>query len=79
LGLDVHDVGDLRGNNKGVLTEGMIFTIEPGLYFSKAAGKIPPMGVRIEDDVLVTRRGCEVLTEGFPKHVKELLSLMNAR
>ena len=75
LGIDVHDVGNIRGNNDAVLEEGMVITIEPGLYFRKAAGKVPPSGVRIEDDILVTRRGSEVLTS-FPKERSEIEEIM---
>jgi len=76
LGLDVHDVGNLRGNNDAILEEGMVFTIEPGLYFPKSVGRIKGgLGIRIEDDVLVTRKGCEVLSEGFPKNMKQVEQL----
>ncbi len=75
LGLDVHDVGNLRGNNAATLEAGMVITVEPGLYFPKAAGKLPACGVRIEDDVLVTKKGCEVLTS-FPKERAEVEELM---
>lgn len=77
LGLDVHDVGSVRGNNKASLKKGMVMTIEPGLYFPKKIGRVPACGVRIEDDVLVTARGCEVLTEGFPKEVDEVEALFS--
>lgn len=66
LGIDTHDVGNLRGNNQAVLEKDMVFTIEPGLYFPKPVKNIPAMGVRIEDDVLVTKTGCKVLSS-FPK------------
>ena len=67
LGLDTHDIGETRGNNEAVLKAGMVFTIEPGLYFQKPFGKIPRCGVRIEDNVYVTKKGCEVLTDMIPK------------
>lgn len=70
LGLDVHDVGKLRGNNAAVLEEGMVFTVEPGLYFPRGTKKLPPCGVRIEDDVLVTKTGSRILGGAFPKEVK---------
>jgi Xaa-Pro aminopeptidase len=72
LGIDVHDVGEIRGSSSAVLKEGMVLTIEPGIYFAKKTGNIPPCGIRIEDDVLITKRGCEVLSEGFPRSEGEL-------
>lgn len=78
LGLDVHDIGDLRGNNDATLQEGMVFTVEPGLYFPKPIGKLPACGVRIEDDVYVTKTGCQVLTDQvFPKHIDEVEALFS--
>ncbi len=75
LGIDVHDVGSLRGNQGARLKAGMVFTVEPGLYFNKGVGKVPPCGIRIEDDVLVTKVGSSVLTENaFPKELDELLA-----
>jgi Xaa-Pro aminopeptidase len=77
LGIDVHDVGPGANDSLGVLEKGMVVTIEPGLYFSKPAGKIPACGVRIEDDVLVTARGCDVLTAGvFPKRFDEMRNIV---
>jgi Xaa-Pro aminopeptidase len=119
LGMDVHDVGDYKvGGTSRVVEPGMVFTVEPGLYFDPeresvtfhlreysedemlerrmrlgaAAAKriedeekaraekivhpIPPefrgIGVRIEDDLLVTADGCEILTAGTPKTVDEV-------
>jgi Xaa-Pro aminopeptidase len=119
LGMDVHDVGDYRLQGRSrILEPGMVFTIEPGLYFdpdrervsftlreyseqemwerryrlgtaaarrleeeekAKAPKVIHPVprefrgiGVRIEDDVLVTADGCEVLTAGTPKTIEEI-------
>lgn len=119
LGMDVHDVGDYRVEGKSrVLEPGMVFTVEPGLYFdperetatfhlreygedemwerrlrlglaaakqleeeekAKAEKVVHPVpkefrgiGVRIEDDVLITADGCEVLTAGTPKTVEEI-------
>lgn len=77
LGLEVHDAGELRGNNAADLAEGMVVTIEPGLYFAKPHGKLPACGVRIEDDVLVTRKGGVVISEGFPKAPDELCHLVS--
>jgi Xaa-Pro aminopeptidase len=75
LGLDVHDIGNLRANNGAVLKEGMVVTIEPGLYFAKRTGKVAPSGVRIEDDVLVTSRGGKILSTEFPKEIKQIEAL----
>lgn len=70
LGLDVHDpspYADAQGEAI-VLEPGMVLTVEPGLYFGEEAPAAwRGIGVRIEDDVLVTRSGCEVLSEGVPK------------
>jgi Xaa-Pro aminopeptidase len=78
LGLDVHDLSQLRGNNEAVLEAGMVFTVEPGLYFAKAQGQVPACGVRLEDNVLVTNKGCEILSPGFPKETDEIEALMEA-
>jgi len=80
LGMDVHDVGDYKLD--GVwrkLEPGMVTTIEPGLYFQPHSGlakKWWNIGVRIEDDVLVTEDGNEVLTRDVPKTVDEIEALM---
>jgi Xaa-Pro aminopeptidase len=78
LGLDVHDLSQLRGNNEAVLEAGMVFTIEPGLYFSKSISNVPACGVRIEDNVLVTKSGCEILSPGFPKDAEQIEALMQS-
>jgi len=80
LGLDVHDAGDYRrGGQWRPLTPGMTLTVEPGLYI-RAAEDVPErlrnIGVRIEDDVLVTAQGCEVLTAEAPKLVSDIEALM---
>ncbi len=75
LGLDTHDIGKLRGNNDARLKAGMVFTVEPGLYFPKKIAGVAACGVRIEDDILVTKTGCRVLSAGFPKERQEIESL----
>lgn len=78
LGLDVHDVGDFRGNNKAHLRADMVFTIEPGLYFSNPCGRVPACGVRIEDDIQVTRDGYRCLTSQIPKEMLEIEKFLAA-
>jgi len=89
LGLDVHDVGDYRapadaatnGSERPwrALTEGMVLTVEPGLYL-RPAENVPAhfhhIGVRIEDDVLVIGDGCEVLTDSAPTAPADIEALM---
>ncbi len=85
LGMDVHDVGDYKVSGEWRMLEpGMVMTVEPGLYFAAGtrglARKWWNIGVRIEDDVLVTADGCEVLSAGAPKTVDEIEEIMaNAR
>jgi Xaa-Pro aminopeptidase len=69
VGLSVHDVP-----LGGVLKEGMVFAIEPALYYPDKA-----IGIRIEDTVLITKDGCEVLTKGVPKEIEEIEKLLAAR
>ena len=81
LGMDVHDVGDYKVEGEWRLLEpGMVMTVEPGIYVpagSKGvARKWWDIGIRIEDDVLVTRDGCEVLTGDVPKSVDAVEALM---
>ncbi len=87
LGLDVHDVGVTLpdGEESGrELEAGMVLTIEPGLYFGswRSDIKIPEryagIGIRIEDDILITDDGPEVLTAGCPKAVVEIESLVGS-
>ena len=80
LGLDVHDAGEYKHAGQWrALAPGMTLTVEPGLYI-RAADDVPErlrdIGVRIEDDVLVTEAGCEVLTGDAPKAVAEVEALM---
>ena len=82
LGMDVHDVGDYKvGGEWRVLEPGMVLTVEPGLYIPAGAKGVARkwwnIGVRIEDDVLVTADGCEVLTAAAPKAVDEIEALMD--
>jgi len=81
LGLDVHDVGDYKvGGEWRVLEPGMAMTVEPGIYIAAdnllVAKKWRGIGVRIEDDVVVSKTGCEILTGGVPKRVAEIEALM---
>ncbi|SFK20047.1 Xaa-Pro aminopeptidase [Methylophaga sulfidovorans] len=80
LGMDVHDVGDYKvGGEWRLLEPGMVLTVEPGLYIRDQAHvdkKWHFIGIRIEDDVLVTKDGCEVLTEAAPKEIDEIEALM---
>jgi Xaa-Pro aminopeptidase len=80
LGMDVHDVGDYKLDGEWrKLEPGMVTTIEPGLYFQPQNGlqkKWWNIGVRIEDDVLVTKEGNEVFSNDAPKTVDEIQALM---
>lgn len=81
LGLDVHDVGQYKINGQWrALEAGMVLTVEPGLYMSKDIPGLDErwwnIGVRIEDDVLVTPTGHEVLTKGLPVKVSDIEALM---
>ena len=82
LGMDVHDVGsymDQKGKSRK-FENGMVLTIEPGIYISKKNKNVPNqyrgIGIRIEDDVLVTKSGCDVLTKALPKEIGEIESIM---
>ncbi len=81
LGLDVHDSGPYR-DDKGQtrLRPGMVLTVEPGLYFGPQAKQTPEIyqgiGIRIEDDVLVTADGCRVLSEAIPSEPSELEAIV---
>lgn len=82
LGLDVHDAGDYKRDGRWrPLEPGMVLTVEPGCYI-RPADDVPDrfwnIGVRIEDDVLVTPTGYEVLTSDAPKQVEEIEALMDA-
>lgn len=79
LGLDVHDVGDYRlGEQWRDLMPGMVLTIEPGIYIphDSTTADVPEayrgIGIRVEDTVLITQQGCQVLTEGLIKDPDEI-------
>ncbi len=81
LGLDVHDVGHYSiAGQPQELRPGMAFTVEPGLYFSARDAETPAslqgIGVRIEDDVIITDSGYEVLTQAIPKKIDDLEAWM---
>ena len=80
LGLDVHDAGEYKLDGKWrPLREGMTLTVEPGCYIRAGEG-VPEaywnIGVRIEDDVLVTTNGCEVITAATPKRIADLEAMV---
>jgi Xaa-Pro aminopeptidase len=84
LGMDVHDVGSYvneKGNSKRFLP-GMVITVEPGIYISRNSKHVDKkwkgIGIRIEDDVLVTRSGCEVLSGKLPKEIDKIEAIMSS-
>ena len=84
LGRDVHDPGPyLNQNGSAVkLFPGMVLTVEPGLYFARhllgPEDAYAGIGIRIEDDVLVTETGCEVLSAACPKTIEEIEDIMGS-
>lgn len=84
LGLDVHDCAAARAENYkyGKLVEGMVLTVEPGLYFQVDDLTVPAkyrgIGVRIEDDVVVTAKGCKNLSGNIPHSVEDVEKWMKA-
>ncbi|AGH82083.1 peptidase M24 [Psychromonas sp. CNPT3] len=80
IGLDVHDVGDYGSlENPRVLEAGMVITIEPGIYVSMDADVDKywqGIGIRIEDDIVVTETGAQVLTAGVPKSIEDIEAIM---
>lgn len=77
LGMDVHDAGPYKvADEWRKLTPGMVLTVEPGLYIPEdvegAAARFRGIGIRIEDDVLVTEQGNEVLSSRVPKSIKDI-------
>jgi Xaa-Pro aminopeptidase len=83
LGMDVHDVGDYKiGDEWRVFEPGMVLTVEPGIYVAAGNRSVPKrfwnVGIRIEDDVVVTRNGCEGLTSDAPTDPDAIEALMAA-
>jgi Xaa-Pro aminopeptidase len=83
IGLDVHDVGDYKvAGEFRELEPGMVFTIEPGLYIAAGSKGVPVkyqgIGIRIEDDVVITAKGHDVLTSKVPKAREEVEALVGA-
>lgn len=81
LGMDVHDVGDYKVHGEWrSLEAGMVMTVEPGIYVAKDNMNVEArwrgIGIRIEDDVLITKEGCRVLTADVPKTVADIEALM---
>ena len=81
IGLDVHDVCRIKdGETFRTFQPGMITTVEPGIYVAADSEEVPEIflgiGVRIEDDVLVTEEGHEVLTDSVPKKIEDIENLM---
>ena len=69
LGIETHDVGR---HNEGLLEAGMVLTVEPGLYIADEG-----IGIRIEDDAVVTENGCRLVYDGIPKTIEEIEAVMN--
>ncbi|MDO9599956.1 MAG: Xaa-Pro aminopeptidase [Azoarcus sp.] len=83
LGMDVHDAGEYKLNGDWrPLEAGMVLTVEPGCYIRPAAD-VPEafwnIGIRIEDDAVVTADGCEYLTDGVPREIDDIEALMRDR
>ncbi len=81
LGMDVHDVGDYKvGGEWRVLEPGMVMTVEPGIYIAKDNTSVDKkwrgIGVRIEDDVLITKTGYDILSKDVPKTIDDIETLM---
>jgi Xaa-Pro aminopeptidase len=80
LGLDVHDAGDYKRHGEWrELKAGMVLTVEPGCYVRPGPGvpeRYAGIGIRIEDDALVTGSGCEIITAAAPKTVAAIEALM---
>ena len=84
LGIDVHDVGDYKiADNPRLLEPGMVMTVEPGIYVSSGIKGISKswkgIGIRLEDDVFLSRNGAEVLSDHLPSSVEEIEALMGSQ
>ena len=84
LGLDVHDVGEYRFEEQWrVFEPGMVTTVEPGIYIDQGLSDVPRqyrgIGIRIEDNVLVTAKGNEVITSMIPRTVEEVEIYMSKK
>ena len=80
LGLDVHDVGSYGQDKQRILEIGMVITVEPGIYISEDANvpeQYKGIGVRIEDNLLMTEYGNKILTAAAPKEIADIENLMN--
>ena len=80
LGLDVHDVGNYGQDKQRILEIGMVITVEPGIYISEDADvpeQYKGIGVRIEDNLLMTEYGNKILTAAAPKEIADIENLMN--
>lgn len=82
LGLDTHDVGTYKVQGEWRrLSPGMVLTVEPGIYIQGNNPNVDPrwwnIGIRIEDDVLVTAEGCDVLTKNLPKTISDIEAMIN--
>ncbi len=83
LGMDVHDVGDYQVDGAWLaLKEGMAMTVEPGIYVAADNTSVDPqwrgIGIRIEDDVVVTAEGCEILSDAVPKTIDAIEALVGS-
>src|SRR3989338_7818639 len=84
LGIDVHDCAQARAENYkfGKLVAGMVLTVEPGLYFQTDDLTVPSkyrgIGIRIEDDVVVTDKGMKNLSANIPSEVKDIENWMKS-
>jgi Xaa-Pro aminopeptidase len=79
--MDVHDVGDYKIDNRWRVYEpGMVLTVEPGIYIASDNRNVDEkwrgIGVRIEDDLLVTKNGYEILTDAVPRERQQIEQLM---